>query len=114
MNIKHHFGEREYAKEAQLLAGEVVVQHRHNFAHLGILAAGTVELQRENEPKQRLTAPQCVLIPAGQHHAIRALTDAVWYCVHGDPTGDREPDEVKIASDSHVETMREMAESIVR
>lgn len=108
-DIRHHFGDREVAKEARVPAGHIVVQHRHVFAHLAILAQGTVELKREGCPTEQLTGPLCLNIPAGVHHGIRAITDVVWFCVHGDPDGEREPDEVKIAPDSHASAMAAMA-----
>ena len=42
--IKHHFSAGVYAKEARIPAGQVLVQHKHKFSHLSILACGSIEL----------------------------------------------------------------------
>ena len=51
--------------------------------------------------RRTVTGPACLTIEAGKYHAVRALTDAVWYCIHAtDCTDPAQVDEVVIAKDS--------------
>lgn len=94
--ITHHFGGGVYAKETRIPAGHVLVQHAHKFAHLSILAKGSVEAIIDGE-RQVITAPACITIAANKHHGIKSLTDVVWYCVHAtDCTDEDKVDEVLI------------------
>lgn len=82
VKIAHHFGGKAYAKETLIPAGVQLEQHRHSFDHLSILAAGSVLVSVDGE-ETAYSAPQCILIAAGKKHSVTALTDTVWYCVHG-------------------------------
>lgn len=42
--IVHHFSDGLYAKETHISAGQLLVQHKHNYSHFGILAKGKVAL----------------------------------------------------------------------
>ena len=77
----HHFGGKVYAKQYTLAAGASIVQHRHSFDHLSILASGKVMIHVDGETTE-LEGPACITIQAQKHHAIKALTDTVWFCVH--------------------------------
>jgi quercetin dioxygenase-like cupin family protein len=79
--ITHYFADGLYSKETRVPSGHVLVQHKHKFSHLSILASGSVELMADGE-SQTINAPACLDIKAGVHHGIRALTDVVWYCIH--------------------------------
>lgn len=79
--IVHHFSDGLYAKEIQIPEGMMVMQHKHAFSHLSILAKGKVVVLVDDESKI-VEAPACLDIAAGKHHAIKALTDCVWFCVH--------------------------------
>jgi quercetin dioxygenase-like cupin family protein len=84
LSITHHFGGGVYAKMAVFKAGDILVQHMHNFDHLSVLARGEVELLVEGE-RSVLKAedkPVVITIAAGKHHGIKALTAGVWLCVH--------------------------------
>lgn len=94
--ISHHFGGGVYAKETRVPAGYVLVQHAHKFAHLSILAEGSVEVAVDGQVST-LFAPACIEIEAGKHHGIKALTEVVWYCVHAtDCTDADEVDETLV------------------
>lgn len=80
-DMAHHFGGQVYAKEYRLAIGQSIVQHRHSYTHLSILAAGSVRLSDGGEPRD-IHGPAAVVIEAGKHHGITALTPAVWFCVH--------------------------------
>lgn len=77
----HHFGGGVYAKEIHLPAGSFVVQHKHGFDHLSVLASGRVYVGVDADIIE-YTAPACILIKAGASHVVEAVEDAVWYCVH--------------------------------
>jgi quercetin dioxygenase-like cupin family protein len=95
--INHHFSAGVYAKETLIPAGQVLVQHKHKFNHLSILASGSIELMVDGERKI-IHAPACLTIEADKHHGVKSLTDVVWYCIHATECTDiDEIDEVLIA-----------------
>jgi quercetin dioxygenase-like cupin family protein len=94
--INHHFSAGVYAKETLIPAGQVLVQHKHKFSHLSILASGSIELMVDGERKI-IHAPACLTIEADKHHGVKSLTDVVWYCIHATECTDiDEIDEVLI------------------
>lgn len=98
-DVTHHFGGGVYAKETRIKAGTVLVQHRHVYDHLSVLASGEAVVIVEGT-EQRYTAPACVTVRAGAHHAVKALTDIVWYCIHAtECTNPDEVDEVLVAKE---------------
>lgn len=95
-DIIHHFSSGVYAKETHIPANHVLVQHKHKFDHLSILASGSVELMVDGE-KSIIHAPACLTIKANKHHGVRSLTNVVWYCIHAsDCLDEHEIDEVLI------------------
>lgn len=114
LNIFHHFGGGVYAKETRVQAGQVLVQHKHEHAHLSILACGTVEVRVDGE-RSTLAAPACITIEAGKHHGIRALTDVTWYCIHAtECTDEAHVDQVLIAQGSDHGEMQAIAQELAR
>ena len=98
-NIIHHFSDGLYAKETIINAGEHLLQHKHTFSHLSVLAKGKVVVTTE-EGSVIVEAPACLEIKANTHHGVKALTDCVWYCIHA--TDEKDPsnvDEVIIAKE---------------
>ena len=94
--INHHFSAGVYAKETLIPAGQVLVQHKHKFSHLSILASGSIELMVDGKRKI-IHAPACLTIEADKHHGVKSLTDVVWYCIHATECTDiDEIDEVLI------------------
>lgn len=94
--INHHFSAGVYAKETLIPAEHVLVQHKHKFSHLSILASGSIELMVDGERKI-IHAPACLTIEADKHHGVKSLTDVVWYCIHATECTDLdEVDEVLI------------------
>lgn len=79
--IEHHFGGGTYAKQYTLPAGEWIVQHKHVYDHLSILASGTVLLNVDGATRE-ITGPACLVIEKNKHHAVKAVGDAVWFCIH--------------------------------
>jgi quercetin dioxygenase-like cupin family protein len=94
--VQHHFGGGVYAKQMRIPTGCTIVQHKHTHDHLSVLASGEVQLMVDGAVS-RYTAPACIHIAADRHHAVHALTDAVWYCIHAtDCTDPEQVDEVII------------------
>ena len=81
LGIKHNFSDGMYAKEMFIPKGYVVGQHAHKFSHLSILAKGKVVV-RTDEGVAEYAAPACLEIKEGINHAIEALEDTVWFCIH--------------------------------
>ena len=94
--IVHHFSDGLYAKQMVIPEGHVAVSHQHNYDHLSVLASGKVLLKTDTWDKV-YTAPACINIEAGINHAIIALEDSVWFCIHAtDETDETKVDEVLI------------------
>jgi quercetin dioxygenase-like cupin family protein len=87
VGISHHFGGGVYAKETSIPAGVELTQHRHEFDHLSVLAAGEVELDIEGDVR-RLVGPSCIVVKAGLLHKVTALTPAIWFCIHAADSDD--------------------------
>lgn len=84
MKTTHHFlpnGEI-YAKEIELLAGEYVVKHTHDYDHFGVLTRGHVVLLVAGEPGRTVLPGPPTVVQAGKEHTIRALIDSTWLCIH--------------------------------
>lgn len=58
------------------------MQHKHNYSHLSVLAKGKVVVLVDDEDSKIVEAPACLEIASGKHHAVKALTDCVWFCIH--------------------------------
>lgn len=98
-NIYHHFSDGLYAKEIHINAGDHLLQHKHKYSHLSVLAKGKVIVTTE-EGQQEVQAPACLDIKANTHHGIKALTDCVWFCIHAtDEKGAENIDEVFIVKE---------------
>jgi len=95
----HNFSDGLYAKQMFVPKGYMVGQHAHAFSHLSILAKGKVIVRTDNETTT-YTAPACLEIKKGIQHAIEALEDTVWFCIHAtDETNINKIDKVLIESD---------------
>ena len=109
--INHHFTSGVYAKEVHIPAGNVLVQHKHNFDHLSILASGSIELMVDGV-RSVIHAPACLTIEANKHHGVKSLTDVVWFCIHAtNCTDESEIDEVLVAPGNIAEAQK-MAECL--
>ena len=99
LGIVHNFSDGLYAKQMFVPKGYIVGQHAHSFSHLSILAKGKV-IVRTDEGFAEYTAPACLEIKEGINHAIEALEDTVWFCVHAtNETDINKIDEVLIKKD---------------
>lgn len=81
LGIVHHFGAGVYARQAILLKDHVVKKHIHEYDHLSILGSGKVVVSTEDGDRI-FNAPACILIEAKKEHAIVALEDSIWFCIH--------------------------------
>ena len=81
MNVTHHFSDGLYTKEIPIPKDYMVIQHRHNYSHLSILAKGRVLVHVDDEVKE-VVGPACLEIKKGAFHSIKALEDSLWYCIH--------------------------------
>jgi quercetin dioxygenase-like cupin family protein len=94
--IKHHFSDNLYAKECVFPKGAQLVQHKHNYNHLSILAKGKV-IVVVGDKEEIIEAPACINITADKHHGVLALEECVWFCIHAtDETDISKIDEVLI------------------
>jgi len=89
--ITHHFSDGLYAKETHIPAGQILMQHKHNYSHLSVLAKGKVVVVKDGDI-QIVEAPACIEIVAGENHGVKAITDVVWFCVHA--TDEKDPSKV--------------------
>jgi quercetin dioxygenase-like cupin family protein len=89
--ITHHFSDGLYAKEVHISDGEMLMQHKHEYSHFGILAKGRVVFVKDGDI-QIIDAPACLDIVAGQNHGIKAMTDCVWFCIHH--TDEKDPSKI--------------------
>jgi hypothetical protein len=95
-NIRHHFiGQNDargiYAKELRIPAGMMLVSHEHAYDHLSILASGFISLTVDQETRA-VYGPCAIRIEKGRAHTVRAITEAVWFCIH--PTEETEADRI--------------------
>jgi quercetin dioxygenase-like cupin family protein len=89
--ITHHFSDGIYAKETHIAAGEMLMQHKHEYSHLSVIAKGKVVVVRDGDI-QIVEAPACLEIVAGENHGVKAITDVVWFCIHA--TDEKDPSKV--------------------
>jgi quercetin dioxygenase-like cupin family protein len=69
-------------REYKIPAGMALLAHTHGYDHLSILIAGRVRLRCEDQTYE-LAAPAMVTIERDKEHALYALEDCVWDCLHG-------------------------------
>ena len=93
--IKHHFGADTYIREGFIPAGQRIVKHIHTYDHYSILGMGVVAVLVDGVMTP-FRAPAVVKIEAGKEHEVLAMTDAVWYCIHGTTEEVDDLDGVKI------------------
>ena len=82
VDVSHHWVADElYSKRTTVRAGASLAKHVHPFDHASALIRGTVALDVDGT-RREVTGPAMLLIEAGKVHAITALTDVVWHCLH--------------------------------
>jgi quercetin dioxygenase-like cupin family protein len=94
--IKHHFSDGLYAKQICLPQDHFMVQHKHTYDHMSILAEGWVVVKVDGVETE-YHAPACINIAAGKSHEVTAVTNSVWFCIHAtDETDVEKVDQVLI------------------
>ena len=68
-------------RKIRIPKGYTAMSHQHHYSHLSLLAKGSVLVTTDND-SNKYVAPACIEIKAGVNHAILALEDCVWYCIH--------------------------------
>jgi quercetin dioxygenase-like cupin family protein len=97
LGIVHHFSSGVYAKQMTIPAGCTALSHSHSFDHMSILASGKVLVKTDDSEIVEYIAPTVVTIKAGINHAIYAVEDSSWFCIHAtDETDEEHIDEVLI------------------
>jgi quercetin dioxygenase-like cupin family protein len=81
LGIAHHFSGGVYAKQMHLPKGYKALSHPHKYDHMSILAKGVVCVETDYT-KTNYHAPAVIDVKAGTNHAITALEDVTWFCIH--------------------------------
>lgn len=81
LKVEHIFRDGLYMKRMDLAARYRATSHKHNFDHISFLARGRVVVEVDGK-RTVMDGPDAILIKADAVHAITALTDATWYCIH--------------------------------
>jgi len=85
-DVFHHCMGGVYILEMHLHEpGAIIVTHKHTYDHFAILGSGEVEVQIDGITK-RVVGPSVIKIEAHKNHAVLAITDVVWFCVHAVPS----------------------------
>lgn len=109
--LVHHFSSGVYAKETRIPKGMILVQHKHHYDHISILASGTVELEVDGV-RSAISGPTCLTIEANKHHGVKALTDCVWFCIHATDVADPNKVDEVLISDSDDSEMQAIVEAM--
>jgi quercetin dioxygenase-like cupin family protein len=98
LNIQaHHFAGGVYCKEMRVQENFEIMQHKHNYDHLSVLAEGCAVVEYEDGDVQTYFSPAVIEIKAGKNHKITAISDILWLCIHAtDETDETKVDEVLI------------------
>ena len=72
-----------FAKKMFLPKDHVAISHSHNYDHLSIVAKGRVLVTCDNVVSE-YEQGDGVIIKRGINHAIHALEDTIWFCIHNE------------------------------
>jgi mannose-6-phosphate isomerase-like protein (cupin superfamily) len=89
VGVVHHFAGGLYCKETHIPAGVKLMQHKHSFDHLSVLAKGRA-LVTVDGMSTEYAEGSFLTIVAGKVHEVTALTDVVWGCLHASSCTDPE------------------------
>jgi quercetin dioxygenase-like cupin family protein len=85
LGVVHYFpteGNPVYLRKMEAPSGYVIGSHKHAYEHYSILCSGYAKAECEDRT-WFYHAGDVMTVPAGVEHKITALTDIVWFCVHG-------------------------------
>ena len=89
VEVVHHFVAGLYAKETHIPAGVTLTQHSHGFDHLSAVMKGACVVE-VNGRRTMHHAGEFVTVKAHQVHAVTAVSDTVWACLHATDVTDPE------------------------
>lgn len=72
-----------FCKEMFIPAGMTAIKHTHPYSHLSYLVSGMASVVVEDD-EIVLTGPTGINIEKEKCHAVTALTDCVWLCIHAE------------------------------
>jgi quercetin dioxygenase-like cupin family protein len=64
-------------------AGRVIGSHKHTYDHYSILCTGLVKVEYDGGEVEWYESGDAITVPAGVEHRITAISDIVWFCIHG-------------------------------
>jgi quercetin dioxygenase-like cupin family protein len=99
----HHFGGGVYAKQVSIPAGVALAQHAHFYEHLSFLVSGVAEVVA-GDVVRVYTGPTALVMPANVHHAVKAVTDVVWLCIHATDVTDLDAIDSTLGEAADLET----------
>lgn len=82
--LAHHFGDDGsgvYVKETRIPAGMALVMHTHTHTHKSVLCCGTARV-RIGDDVRTVAGPAVLSVVCGVAHAVEAVTDCTWLCIH--------------------------------
>jgi quercetin dioxygenase-like cupin family protein len=85
LGVVHYFptdGNPVYLRKMSAPSGFVIGSHKHAYEHYSILCSGHAKAEAEDRT-WFYHAGDVMTVPAGVEHKITALSDIVWFCVHG-------------------------------
>jgi quercetin dioxygenase-like cupin family protein len=92
VDVVHHMPQEDqvYIKETRIPKGTTLLMHTHTFSHKSVLCSGRVWLDAGE--RTMLIAPEVVTVKSGTPHAITAIDDSVWLCIHS--TDETDPERI--------------------
>lgn len=90
LGVAHYFpteGNPVYMRRMFTEAGKVIGSHKHKYEHYSVLCSGRVRSE-VGETSQEFGGGDVITVPAGVEHRIIALTDIIWFCIHGTSESD--------------------------
>lgn len=91
--INFHGGDEDsgevFVVETFAPAGHELEQHKHDHAHLSLLALGVADVTVDGVTT-RYEGPTTVKIAANKTHSVRAVTAIAWYCLWADSLAPKE------------------------
>lgn len=83
-------------------AGTIIPQHRHHYEHLSYVAAGAVEVWKDDAFMGVFEAPAGIKIEAGAAHTFTTLRDwTLVLCIHSVALGEADFHEGDLVSGEH-------------
>lgn len=85
LGVVHYFpteGNPVYLRKMSAPSGFVIGSHKHAYEHYSILVSGYAKAE-VGDRTWFYHAGDVMTVPAGVEHKITALSDIVWFCVHG-------------------------------